>query len=272
MAMRSLSISKAWDETKQIAKRDGKLMTILALALIGLPTLITTFLAPEQGAGKDQSSVQSVTMLLAALVSLVGQLAIGRMAMPPATTVGAAIRHGLVRFMPLIGAVIVLTLLIIALFIPFIAIALAQGLDLENPTAASQLSGTAILVLFLTFLAIIYGAVRMMLVTPVAVSEYAGPLAILTRSWELTRGHFWRLLGFLMMVLVALIIASLAVAAVIGALVVMIFGAIEPMSAAALIAGLAQGLLSAGFTVLFVVMAMRIYVQLSGRESVDTVD
>lgn len=267
--MRSLSISKAWDETRAIAKRDGKLLTTLALAFIGLPSLLTTFFMPEQSGMQDRGTGQSLVILAAALVALVGQIAIGRMALPPPTSVGDAIRHAIRRLLPLIGAVILITFLIFGLFVPFVALAVAQGLDLTSETAASQLSGVLLLALFITFLAVIFVAVRMMLVTPVGVAEKIGPLAIVQRSWELTSGHFWRLLGFLMIVLVALVIASLAVAAVIGALVIMVFGAVEPMSAAALIAGLAQGMLSAAFTVLFVVMAMRIYVQLSGRDTAE---
>lgn len=268
MAMRSLSISTAWDETKAIARRDGKLLATLAFAFIGLPALLTTFLMPDQGGLQNRALGESLLVLGAALVGLVGQLAIGRMAMPPPTTVGDAIRYAIRRFLPLVGAVILVTFLIVGLFIPFVALALAQGLDLANQALASQMSGVLLLVLFLTILAVIFFAVRLMLVTPVGVAEEIGPLAIMIRSWELTRGHFWRLLGFLLIVLVALVVANLTVAAVVGSLVIMIFGAVEPMSAAALIAGLAQAILSAAFTILFVVMVMRIYVQLSGRSSI----
>jgi hypothetical protein len=84
----------------------------------------------------------------------------------------------------------------------------------------------------------------------------------------MTGGHFWRLFGFLLMFGAALVVASLAVAAVVGALVVLLFGSVEPLSLGALTLGLAQGALSAMFTIVFVVMVMRIYVQLSGNSSI----
>jgi hypothetical protein len=114
----------------------------------------------------------------------------------------------------------------------------------------------------------LYLAIRLIMMTPVAAAESVGPVGILMRSWALTRGHFWRLLGFVMMVVGALAVVSVAVAVVVGSLAIMMFGAVEPFSMSALIIGLVQGIMGAAFAVLFVVMAMRIYVQLSGNSSV----
>ena len=50
----------------------------------------------------------------------------------------------------------------------------------------------------------------------------------------------------------------------VGLLVRSLFGELEPMSAAALVVGLVQGVASAAATVIFAVMLARIYVQLNG--------
>ena len=43
-AMRVLSISKAWEETKAVIAADGRLMYPVALALIGLPVAVGALL------------------------------------------------------------------------------------------------------------------------------------------------------------------------------------------------------------------------------------
>ena len=45
--MASLSISKAWDESKAILAHDGRLIASVALALVALPTAITGLIDPK---------------------------------------------------------------------------------------------------------------------------------------------------------------------------------------------------------------------------------
>lgn len=259
-------LSNAWEETKDIVRRDGRLLAILSLALIGLPSLLLAVAMPKESSAMEMQSLgESIAVLAAALVALLGQLALARMALQPSTSVGGAISHGLSRILPQLGAVILAGLALFVLCIPLIGVLGALGVDFEP---GQRLPPAGIVALLLTMAAFVYFAVRMMMVTPVAAAERIGPIAILSRSWTLTRGHFWRLLGFLLMVLATLIVVSLATAMAVGAIVMLIFGTVEPWSVAALILGIAQGTLSALFTVLFVVMAMRIYVQLSGNHSI----
>jgi hypothetical protein len=266
--MSDLSISKAWDESREIGKRDGRLLAILALAFIGLPSLISTVFMPDQAAGlEDRSGGESLAILVAAIIALLGQLAIARMSLAPPTSVADAIRHGLRRLLPQIGAAVLAFCVLLGLCLPLVVLAMAMGVAGEATTPAA-LPALVLVGLLVTVAAVLFVAVRLMMMTPVAAAENVGPVAILARSWDLTRGHFWRLLGFLLMMVAALAVVSLAAAAVVGTVVIMLFGAVEPMSMAALMLGLAQGLLTALFTVVFVLMVMRIYVQLSGNSSI----
>lgn len=266
--MPNLSISKAWEETRDIVRRDGRLLAILSLALIGLPSLVLAVTMPQDRAAMEVRPVgETVAFLVAALIALLGQLALARMALQPSISVGGAISHGLSRMLPLMGAAILATFAIFALCIPLVGVAAAMGVS-QGAASAGALPAAVIVVMLATIAAAIYLAVRLLLMTPVAAAERISSIAILARSWDLTRGHFWRLLGFIVMVLCALVLVSLAVALVVGSLVIMMFGAVEPFSLAALIVGLVQAILSAAFTALFVVMAIRIYVQLSGNSSI----
>jgi hypothetical protein len=104
----------------------------------------------------------------------------------------------------------------------------------------------------------------MLVTAPVASAEEIGPVAIIRRSWSLTAGHWWHLLGFLLAFFIGAVVALLAVSAATGAIAVLLFGPIEPMSASALLVALVEALANAAITGLFAVMLARIYAQLSG--------
>ena len=91
--MAKLSLSKAWDETREVAGRDGKLIAAVALAMFFLPGVVAGLVDPQAG-GFPQSTGAAVMMFVVALIALVGQLAIIRMALGARMTVGEAIGHG----------------------------------------------------------------------------------------------------------------------------------------------------------------------------------
>ena len=80
--MRALSLSQAWDETKAIIMRDGRLFASVALALVALPAAIEGLVSPR---GMDASAPWWVdaVMIVASLIALAGQLALIRLALGP---------------------------------------------------------------------------------------------------------------------------------------------------------------------------------------------
>ena len=264
--MAALSISRAWDESKAIFARDGRLLVAVALALVVLPTVIVGLVVPSDPA--EGGLYSGLVQTAAALIATVGQLALIRLAIGPPTTVGAAISHGLRRFPSLLGAMILLVLAIFLLMIPIVLILAAAGLvDLENQ--ARTLTGPAAAIIGLAVIAIIAVAVRFLLTAPVASAEAAGPITILKRSWALTSGHYWRLLGFLVLILILAIVLMLAAGAIGGVLGTILSPGLEVFSLGALVLALFVGIAQGVFTVLTSVMVARIYLQLSGRDSID---
>jgi hypothetical protein len=67
-----------------------------------------------------------------------------------------------------------------------------------------------------------------MMVTPVATAEPVGPIGALRRSWALTRGHYWRLLGTFLLLLLVATVAILALSSTLGIVLVLLAGPPEP--------------------------------------------
>jgi len=259
--MRQLSISAAWEETRAILQRDGGLLMTVALALIALPSLVSGLLNPG---GVDASTAGWIDLVafVASVIVLAGQLALIRLALGPSITVGAAIVHGLKRMPIYFLAVLILVVALFLIAIPIVFVLGALGVPLNaRPIPAS----TPVVVASLLLLALVlFLAVRLLMSSPVASIEDVGPIAILRRSWQLTAGQWWPLFGFLLIFIVGALALLIAVGAAAGSVVTLLLGAPQPMSAAALLIGLVQALVSAGVTTLFAVMLARIYVQLSG--------
>ena len=256
--MQQMSLSRAWDEMREVLRRDGSLIATVALALMVLPGVIADMVRPPVPAGQmAEPGWWSVVQLIALLIGVVGQLAVVQIALGRRQSVGQAISHGARRAPAFIGATLLWVLPLVLAFAPFIRRIQA---DPANPDP------TSVMVSFLLSLVLLFFAVRLLLTTPVASAEAAGPVAILRRSWEMTKGRWWRLLGFLVLFFIAAVIIVTAVTSVIGVLVGLADGPPEAWSIGALVMALASQLLSAALRVLLVVLLTRIYVQLAGRE------
>ncbi|WP_294171552.1 glycerophosphoryl diester phosphodiesterase membrane domain-containing protein [uncultured Sphingomonas sp.] len=254
--MAALSISRAWDDTRACLRRDGRLYATVALALFVVPGVIAELVTPAAPAGQlPTPGYWTGLSMLALLISLIGQLAVCRLALGPAISVGQAIRHGVRRAPAYVAAAIIWILPFLLLF------ALLAARVGANPQTMSAGVALAMLALLVAFVAV---AVRLILASPIATAEPLGPLGILKRSWSLTRGRWLKLFGCLLLFVIALLIAMFAVSAIIGLLATLLLGEIEPLSVGALLLSLATQIVGAIVTTLLMIMLARIYAQLVG--------
>ena len=254
--MSKLSLSPAWDETRAILARDGRLFVSVALALFVLPGLILNVTMPETVSGEMPAVGPWLAIAgVALLVSLVGQLAVIRLAIGPHVSVGEAIMHGLRRLAPYVLAV-----LIWAVPILLIGSALYSILKLS---AANPSIWVALALLLLTAVGAFLG-VRLMLASAVASAEQVGPVGILRRAWDLSHGNWWRLFVFLLLFFVGALCLVWAVETVFALLARVLFADSGPLSLGGLLIAIVTQLVSAFVSVIFFVMLARIYVQRAG--------
>ena len=257
--MAKLSLSKAWDESRSALGRDGKLYATVALAMFFLPGVIADVANPNSG-GLPTTLNDMLLLAVVAIIGLIGQLAVIRLALGSRSTVGEAIGHGARRAPAYIAA----TILWLA---PFVIAAYAIGLDAFQ--APQRATPGAILAAFALILVGVFFAIRMAMTSSVASVENAGPLEILRRSWQLTKGHWWRLFGYFLIYLVVMLVVMAAVGAIVGILTSLVFGPAEPLSLSALVVACLTQLASAAITIGFLVMLARIYAQLSAPAHAD---
>ena len=261
--MAGLSISKAWDETRATLAEDGKLLATVAAAMFLLPQVVVGLVSGQGAeAAADPSGSQLLLMAIAGLIGLVGQLAIAWMAIRSGASVGESIRHAFGRTLPFLGAMLLVICGFVILFIVIAMFLMVIGMvDVSVQDARPR---DVIVILIAMFVPLLFVAVRLMPTVPVAAAEKLGPIGILKRSWALTSGHFGRLVAFILLFLVAALVVAMAIGAVGGLLVSLLFGSAAPFSLGALVLALLVGLLQAALVVVYVVMLARIYIQLAG--------
>lgn len=264
--MEQISLGRAWDETAAFVKRHAGLLFPLAFVLIAMPAAILAALAPETRPGEIPTGGLWIVALIASiLLGLVGQLALTFLALRGNASVGEAIGRGFGRFLPLLGAILLvaLAMAIAAFFVMFILAMMIPGAATSPADREAMVKVVRILILIFTPIMIYVGA-RILALTPAAAAEEGGPLTLLRRSWALTKGHVWRLIGFILLVAILVIVVNLAVAAVGGILAVAIGGEIRPGSISSFIVLLIGAVLQTVVTVYLSTILARIYVQLAG--------
>lgn len=262
--MAGLSISTAWEESRDIIAREGRLLSTVALALIVLPTAVNTFVNPRGVVVPTTPAWMICVSLVAYLIALAGQLALIRLALGPSITVGGAIAHGAKRLAVYVAAVLVIVFALLLVLIVIGLVLGAMGIQVQRQMTAEM--NPASLVAALLFIAIfLFLFVRFVMSAPIASAEAIGPIAILRRSWRLTKGNWWPLFGFLLVFFIGAGIVALAIGSAAGTTIGFLIGKIEPMSASALVLALIDAVVSAAITVLLAVMLARIYVQLARR-------
>lgn len=266
--MASLSISRAWSEAAAFLGREGRLVLPIALLLIFIPGAASALLIPPE---QEALSIgQSLSGLLLALVTiitaLIAGIAISYLALKPGASVGEALQAGGRRFLPLFGASLVIAIpILVILFILIMLVApllLVAGQPI-TPTALMSALAPVFVVVALALLAL---WAKLLLMTPVAAAEPAGPVTIIRRSWTLTRGHYWKLFGsFLLVLLVSsLLVSGLTLA--LGSLLFFTSGPPVFGSTSYTVLALLQAFLQTLVATVTIVFVARIYAQLSGRD------
>jgi hypothetical protein len=260
-----LSIGQAWSETKEVLRRDGSLIAVVALALLVIPGTLVGLAAPATAASAQQgASWTGALALLSGLIGLAGQIAISRIALGPPLTVGQAVGTGFRR----LPAFFLSALLWISPFVLGTAAVLAaSGADFTNPSAplpqANPASGLVIFALMIIFLVV---AVHMLFTTPAAAGDSSlGPIGLIKRSWSLSRGKGLKLFGLLLLVILAAIVLVVGLGSALASVFLLVLGDPAPFSLSALFIALVQQLLNAVISVALAVLIARCYAQLTGE-------
>jgi hypothetical protein len=261
-ARMTFSYSAVWDDTLRLLRENGRLLAAIAGVFIFLPALLVAqFLPPPEV--PDPARMWDVLgeyyrrawpwYLLQSLFSIVGTAAMTKLVLARGTTVGAALVFGVTLLPFYIMLTIAATLLAVLACLPALLLIGVIGVAVGPGPAMVLIS---MLGLFAMLVPLLYLAGRLIPSLPVMVAEgVRNPIAVLTRSFALTKGKGWAVLGlFIVIVLVGAIVAGVATA-----LVGILFHLVAGQEIGALLTALVSSLLSAAFATLLIMLYAAIY-------------
>lgn len=263
--MATMSIGKAWEEAVVFVRREASLLFPVALLFVALPGLIvqemtprelvTWYAAPRMETIPDVPASFSLAMLIGVILIWFGSLTLFALALRPGISVGEALRLGLRRLPVLLGTALAVVGIIAMLAIAILIVALT----LSGVSKAAGASLGLILGFFAAMLGV-YASVRLMLLNAVVIDGDSGVIASLRAAWALTRGHVWRLFGFILIVMIISAIVGGAAQAIFG----VIGGLLGGAEAARIAGGIGGAAASVVIQVYMLVMLARLYRQAAG--------
>lgn len=265
-----LSIGTAWTEAAAFVRSERRLLAPVVLGLIMVPAVIASMFQPPVAPGsKPEAGSWMIVVLLMILAMVIGQLAIALLANGWRGSVGQAIGRAAKRFPTLIlAALAVMVPLFLFLTLMILLVGVTSAAEEQLPQANIGRGGALGVVLFIVTILIV--AVRLLPLLPIIANSDYGPITALKRSFRMTKGHFWKLLGFVVLLAIAFLVAAAAISAVIGSLVTLAFGRPDPWSVSLLLIALIGGLIQAAFVTIYTAMLARIAVQLDDASTSGT--
>jgi hypothetical protein len=234
-----------------------------------LPSVLVGWAYPGTGPGSG-GGIGLLLLIAVLLAVMVGQMTIALLATGWSGRIGEAMGKVARRLPSLIGAALIVFLPIILVAIVLLGSTLAAA-GLTDPAQMTPESlakvpriGWIVLVLTLFF---IFAGVRLFPISAIAATEPGGPVTLLKRSWQLTKGNFGRLLALMLLLLCIAMVLDLAVTAVVGSGARLAFGEARAFSLSALIVALASGLIGAAVSSVSASMVGRVYAQLAGKKA-----
>lgn len=253
-----------WDRTVAFAgERTGALMAI-ALATMVVPGAVSGALEPLRAAATPGTRLLlAAVVLVAAILSVLGQLAVTALALGMADRSGSALRQGAARLPVTLGLALLLLVGLGLLGAPLSAIVFASG------GASMDMNGMRVMMTgdwrqrlaiatIVTTLVMLWLGTRLSVLMPVIVAERRGLRAI-PRAFGLTRGAALRLAGVILLYGLVVTIVTYAAQTVFGTVALLVAGNEGTVTVAGAITALVVSAVGAVFTVLASIFLALLY-------------
>ncbi len=214
--MARVSLGRVWDETWAFLRAESALLFPLAAATIGAAMLLLMVVMPEPVDERLPRGPWMLWLLPFYGLSLLGVLATTALALRPGISVRESLGVAL-RRLP-VSAAIVLLLAAISM-LAGVPVALVGAVEVSQSGAVGAATALAN---FIVLVVLLWLSVRLLLVWPMVADRVVSPLAAVRESFALTRGHGARLLGLVLLAVVAAVLIGAALLFAGGAVLMVI--------------------------------------------------
>jgi len=252
-----VNMGNVWDRTTEFLSDNLGAAVPIALLAIFVPQSISGAI---KLAGTAVAPGLGQTIMLALLLPMVwGQLAVTALALRPDAGRGAAQSTATRQFLQFLLAMLILFGVLILLILPIIIALAASGIDLAaltsgaagpKPDISPALAGFIGLYGLAWLVVAVFVSVRFSSLLVAVIAAEGGVVAALRRSFALSRGIAWKLLGVVLLFGLVVGVASIAVTSVFGALFHFLDPSAGPFAIGSIIVAILGGLVTTAYYVI----------------------
>ena len=262
------TMSTVWDRTAEFLSDNlAALMPIVLFAVFMPLTLLGNFMPLMGSGGQVGDATIGLIVFLLSLVTVWGGIAITALAFDPGAGRSAAVATANRRLVPVLGVSLLTTLILLLVAVP-IGIALGfSGMDMTalaagqqpTPPANSAALGLAGIYMLVMVPVLLWAYARfVLLITPIMVMERRG-VGVYRRSYVLTRGIGWKVVGLVLLYAIVSWVASSAANAVFGSVLRLLIGGEGTVTLASVLTHIIVAATSTIFSVLSVAFVAKLY-------------
>ena len=269
----TVEMERVWDGTTAFVRANPAPLLAIAVLTLFVPGVLAGL--AEAATSRSDGGAGSGWMLVrlvAALLTLWGELAIVALAIQP-RSVRAALGQAGLRLPVVIGFAILLSLVSVLLAVPAVVILSIYSFDFvaaaEGGTLEPEVAATAWIILYTLVLlpVLLWIGARLSLVLPVVVGERRGLRAI-SRSFRLTRGLAAKIIGMLLLYGIVSLVLTAAVRFGTGTIFAIAFGGDDGLGAASVLTLMLTAAVETVMAVLLWAFTGKLY--LAARERYET--
>lgn len=265
-----VTMGNVWDRTTEVLGGRSGILARIAILFVLLPSVVQdAFVAYSPPDTMSFVAVGGVISIAVLVLMIWGQLVILAVATDPATNFADGVAQGRGRLGAAIVVTIVLMIAILIAIVPLSVALVMGGIDLSAlragtmPILTPGVAGFLSLYTLVLAIAVFLIGARLILVNPAVLNERRS-VGALRRSFELTRGLTWRLIGVMLLFIVVVVIASGAAQMVAGVVFRLALGE-EGRTTTQFLAGVASTIVTTIFTVVAAAFSAQLYVAIAGQ-------
>jgi hypothetical protein len=267
-----VKMGTVWERTAEFLTDNlGALLPVSLLAYFVPFSIRGNFAYVSEGARLDFQLTLQLVALGFAVLAVWGSLTIIAMVFytDPRNAGGVGMRRLPAALVVSVALLLVLVLLCAPIAWAFTAFGfdLAAAMQGTGPAIPSAIEWPLVLYLIAVIALALWVTARLIVLNPVIAAEKKW-FGALTRSWRLTRGLSWPLIGVILLYLLVSLVAALATQLVFGSIFQLVAGSADSgLSLSRVLTSVMVAAVQTGFTVIVPVFTAKLYLALLQREA-----
>ena len=258
----SISMSAIWDESAALIRRESHLLVPVALATVGIGSVISGLTQPETPAA-GLGAMGAFGFVIGNILALIGILAMSTLALMPGTSVAESLRLAIARMPKILVIVALFLVALVALMIPIVIMFKISGVAISANMTAEDLPAIAVLSVLIIGAVLLYISARLLTLSAAVVDRNPPIIEAIKSSFAATSGIAAKSVAVVLLFLIVERVVTGATSSISGILFGMLGKAVGAPLLGKGLTVLVTGMVSALLSIVSTVFAAMLYRKLS---------